>query len=304
MKMKWLVAFVLALILHFTSNAQQDTVMYEEATGNYIIQYVARLIYVRARDGTLRLFDKDEGLRPGDQIIEKDSIVTVRFEPATKIDPIISAHVTADNDSNRYIYSYRIENGAKAVQRLTKFVVEFGEGVEVTNHTVDGWHDQRRYKISPRTEIENKWTWRDNQGLDPGKYNENFHLASRSLPGIMNSYFRSDRDIIRYPDEGPSRQIRSEIAKLTVFPADHVQRRTVSPAAISSPFEETTFLDTLSSYTRQSRELGWITDQAIADKYSGLFSEARSQVQQNNTAGARTTLNKVLQEVERDRMGC
>jgi hypothetical protein len=47
-------------------------------------------------------------------------------------------------------------------------------------------------------------------------------------------------------------------------------------------------------------KLGWIRDQSTADKYLGYFSTAKTQLEQNNTAGARTTLQSVLHDVDVD----
>jgi hypothetical protein len=48
------------------------------------------------------------------------------------------------------------------------------------------------------------------------------------------------------------------------------------------------------------RKLGWITDQPTADKYLSYFSTAKTQLEQNNTTGARTTLQSVLRDVDVD----
>ncbi len=76
--------------------------------------------------------------------------------------------------------------------------------------------------------------------------------------------------------------------------------KTIGPADPPSPFVPIDFVDTLSGFTTQSRSLGWITSQQIADKYLGYFASAKSQLQGNNTAGARATLQTVLQDVNVD----
>ncbi|HEX9829492.1 MAG TPA: hypothetical protein VGB10_04705 [Bacteroidota bacterium] len=65
-------------------------------------------------------------------------------------------------------------------------------------------------------------------------------------------------------------------------------------------FNSTSFLDTLLSYTTQSRSLEWITTQATADKYTSYFTSAKSNIQQNNINAARATLQQVLSDVNVD----
>jgi hypothetical protein len=75
---------------------------------------------------------------------------------------------------------------------------------------------------------------------------------------------------------------------------------TIGPGDPPSQFLPTNFLDTLSSYSTQSRTMGWITTQQVSDKYRGYFATAKSQLLASNTAGARTTLQSVLQDVNVD----
>jgi len=76
--------------------------------------------------------------------------------------------------------------------------------------------------------------------------------------------------------------------------------KTIGPTAPADPFDASTFLDTLIFYTSQSLILGWISDQATADKYEGHFSAAQTQFQQQDTTSAQSELQAVLQEVVLD----
>jgi hypothetical protein len=60
------------------------------------------------------------------------------------------------------------------------------------------------------------------------------------------------------------------------------------------------FLDTLTSFTTQSRSLGWITSQATAEKYLSYFTDAKTKLEQSDTAAARASLQLVLRDVEID----
>ncbi|HAP34717.1 MAG TPA: hypothetical protein DCQ28_01795, partial [Bacteroidetes bacterium] len=75
---------------------------------------------------------------------------------------------------------------------------------------------------------------------------------------------------------------------------------TIGPSAPPINFITTTWCDTLAYYTTQSRTLGWITTQTIANKYLNYFSTAKTQLQSNNFSGAKTTLLQVLTDVNVD----
>ncbi|MGA9365204.1 MAG: hypothetical protein WBW16_12635 [Bacteroidota bacterium] len=81
---------------------------------------------------------------------------------------------------------------------------------------------------------------------------------------------------------------------------DAFESKTVTPVVPSLPLNSLDFLDTLMSYTTQSRSLAWIKDQPTADKYAGYFSSARAKLVQRDSVGARTSLQQVLRDVDID----
>jgi hypothetical protein len=81
---------------------------------------------------------------------------------------------------------------------------------------------------------------------------------------------------------------------------DAYEGKTVTPVLPSLLLNNLDFLDTLASYTTDSRPLGWIKDQPTADKYLSYFSSARARLVQGDSAGARTPLQQVLHDVEID----
>ena len=81
---------------------------------------------------------------------------------------------------------------------------------------------------------------------------------------------------------------------------EQVQGETIAPIVLGGPFDTLSFLDTLLSYTTQSRTLGWITSQTTADKYTSYFTSAKSNLQTDNINAARATLQQVLSDVNVD----
>ncbi|MBN1396647.1 MAG: hypothetical protein JXA06_01315 [Bacteroidetes bacterium] len=254
--------------------AQQDTIIYDQQNGNYIFQY----------------------LRENPETGERDSLVQVTFVPRTKINPSVRSWVVFLNDSNQYQYNYTIHNGSDSEQNLLIFLIEFGQGIDVIDKSTQKWFGGRYYSAGIP---QNKYDWMGNQGLQPTWNKSGFILGSNGIPGIGHAYFQGKARVPSFP-YGMPWEMDSVFAELDKFPADYVKRSIVVPIAIPNPFIPLNFLDTLTSYTTQSRSLGWIKDQQTADKYIGYFNSAKTGLQQNNIASTRAVLNQALQDVNVD----
>jgi hypothetical protein len=251
---------------------QQDTLIFDATTGNYIIRY----------------------LRENPQTGERDSLVEVIFVPATKINPKVTTRV--EPDSNIFLYKYRIENGPGAQQNLLVFLVQFGRGVDVVDRSTNRWWGDRRQGFKEE-EFNRIFSWHGDQGLEVGWSADGFALGSSGIPGIGVAYFQGNAPIEVYRYELPYEMLR-QVAALKIFPADHVARPTIVPVAPPEPFVATAFLDTLTSYKHQAFALGWIKNQGIVQSLDAKLDNAKRQLQRNNTTAARNTLQAFLNEVE------
>jgi hypothetical protein len=290
--------FIMSCI--YISNAQQDTIYYDSGSGNYIIEYIGTYVYIQGLDGSLRLYE-GEVLQDGEELVYIDSMVTVIFEPATKINPKIKCIVTDELQSNSFLYSYIVENGSDSQQKLHRFILEFGN-VKVTNRTnQNGWINRRQKETHNGKLISvNRWAWSGRPGINPSFTYSDCALESPGLPGVMNVYFQGYTPILSFPTESPGGRLGSKIAELTVFPANHVKRKTIAPVEIPDPFDDDIFVDTLISYINQAKSLEWITNQSTTNKYLNYFQNVKTLVGNNNFSAAQTTLDSVLTDVEAD----
>jgi hypothetical protein len=132
-----------------------------------------------------------------------------------------------------------------------------------------------------------------------GKHSSGYKVKSKSLCGILS--FNSQG----YNHPGNWRNISSdktEIMKSVLKDGleNSFKGFTIGPADPLNPFVPLDFLDTLTSYTTQSRTLGWIKDQPTANKYLGYFASAKTKLTQKDSVGARTVLLQVLHDVDID----
>jgi hypothetical protein len=268
----------LFLILFVDVQGQQDTIIYDQSTGNYIIQYV------------------------GESLTGADTLITLTYIPWTKINPSIKCEIIYDIDSSEYIYNWIIENGEDSEQNLNRFIIVFSENAQVADRSTSGWYSKRwkGWKNGERTFL-NKWGWTGDQGLEPSWSVGGFKLGSPDLPSIGFAYFQGKGGSIpRFPYSLPPEKIYTQFNKLDAFPGSYVQRETVVPGELPLPFVIYNFLDTLVNYTNQSRNLDWILNDNTADKYTNFFTTAEDQIIQGDSSAARTTLENVLQEVDID----
>ncbi|MGA3286722.1 MAG: right-handed parallel beta-helix repeat-containing protein [Bacteroidota bacterium] len=141
----------------------------------------------------------------------------------------------------------------------------------------------------------------DTLEVKPGQSLKGFVMMSRGLPTI--------RWFISFPyfniyEFFPN--IEDTTSNMSIEQMDSIREAvnyhglTIGPTAPPINFIATVWCDTLTSYTIQSRTLGWIKDQATANKYLGYFTSAKTSLGQNNTTSARTTLQQVIRDVNID----
>lgn len=274
---------VLSLVVAYPVYTQTDTLYLDPVSGNYVVRYVG----VIAQE-------------VGDTVVERDTLISFVYEPPTKIDPIIEAFVTRESDST-FLYRYKITNGPQAQQNLREFSLHFGEGVSAESRTPStSWYNDR-----PKAGfgLANRWMWWGNQGLEATWFIDSCMLTSNGLPAITESYSRAVSHILVWPADQKDNSkinISAELSRLEVYPNADVLRKTVGPYRPPMPFIPVGFADTMLLYTSRGRSLNWILDQPAADRYTGLFTRARSDLVQNNYGSARPRLDSVLTQVRID----
>ena len=267
----------LILALFFASplvaQTHRDTLWFDAINGNYIIQYIG----------------------------EGDTLVTVVFEPATKVNPIIISKVERVTNEDTLIYFYEIKNGEESRQNLLSFEIEYK--ANVSDATTNRWYSRKVFD----GKLENnrwltfdamRWRWSGDQGLQPTWRKDGFALKSKSVPGIVNAYFQGLAKEYGTPDGGPFSDVHLEVLKLMDFPRNYVIRKTVGPVLPLEPFVPLAFLDTLMSYKHQAFALGWIKNQGIVTSLDQKLDNAKAQLQRNNKTAARNMLHAFINEVE------
>ena len=251
----------------------RDTMYFDQMSGNYILEFVGN-----------------------SSVGEFDTLVTMIFEPPTKVDPIINSRVTYYVDSLYYLYQYSITNGSNAVQRLVNFRLYFNEDVDVKNKQTNNWHGGHYYNSS----ISHHISWWGDGGLGPTWHSDGFAISSVNLPGIGQAGGQGSTSMTSYKYGRPGYLLEKELLRLSVKKAAFVLTPTIIPVIIPEGVTQIEFIDTLVNYSDSSYSFGWIKDEQTRDKYDNYFNTAKTYLEQNNNNAAKSELQKVLTDCNTD----
>ncbi|MEK6755486.1 MAG: hypothetical protein AABZ02_04970 [Bacteroidota bacterium] len=215
------------------------------------------------------------------------------YLPANLLRVNPSCKVIEELDSLKYHYVFK--NAASSRQSFAKIAL-VGLSADYSQIAPAKW-DYRGYMMTRPVAYWASSLVARSSAVRPGDKTE-FRVASKNIPGIIRFYAQGSRPSLRATPLTVDPTIADQ------FVADLLNNSfvgsTVGPVKLLSPYIPIDFLDTLSSFTTQSRSLGWIKDQPTADKYLGYFNSARAALQQNNASAARSALKQVLRNVDVD----
>ncbi len=207
------------------------------------------------------------------------------FLPANRIDVTVRCFIQKSGDV--FYFNYSVSSDRTSKQIISDVYIS---GLEDTtsNLAPPMWQSGSSSYIGGRAFI--KYSAGTYYLIHPGQTMGGFKTISPALPTIVNYYVQGYTQPIFVSADQETQNILN----------NSVTGRTVGTRDTSVMVDALQWLDTLTSYTTQSRSLGWIKDQATAHKYSGYFTSAKTSLQQNNTNATRATLHQVLQQVNID----
>ncbi len=299
-----LTTVVIALTLGMTnyiSAQKQDTVIFDALTGNFNIRYTGVVTYARDSAGNLRLLKANDVARDDEEIVERDSTFSAIFEPGTKIDITLDCTPSKVASEGVFDYAYELQNSPKSKQNLGVFILEFGEGLQVTGKTSNSWYGGLDYKQGGG-KVANQWSWfpvgKNSNALAPGDSLKGFLIECRSLPVLGNAYVQGQTRKLPWPAHFKDTSFRNRLSRLWIFPANYICLHTVVPSAPPDIVQVAAFLDTLISYKHQALALKWIDNVGIANSLDQKLENARQQLGKRDSVAARNTLQAFVNEVE------
>lgn len=240
--------------------------------------------------------------------------VVVTYQPPNKLDLTVEAAVALDAAQGVFAYRYALTNSARSPQPVTAFVVE-SEAAMFDLVTPRGW------RFRPMVPFP-AGMWSNSggaAGLAPGKtlvgfawsasgqpiaerffttgqLREGYFHDRGSLPGIVDCHAVGHDEVVRFPAEPPAGVEEA----LPRFPRDGVGGRTVGPVAVPHERETRAMAERLVAYVRESRELGWIGNEAAARRYGQAVEQVRRAVESTEPQAASALLTALEGQLEAD----
>jgi hypothetical protein len=220
------------------------------------------------------------------------------IEPGNRIDVRIACHVQVADKG--FTYAYTLSNGDTARQEVCQFDIRPSEVSRISDlHSPVSW-DQVLFTDG---DLIIRWLAQPLEGaggyvdaIEPRSFRSGFEFTAQSLPSIVTFYAEGHHSLPKF-EVGMATDSIPGYSDLTPY-GPGVVGRTVGPVLPPEPFDPEGFLDTLLSYTAQSRTLGWIAEQMTADKYLGYFNFVKASLHDSNLTAARSTLKQVLHDVD------
>jgi len=219
------------------------------------------------------------------------------YEPATKIDFIITTFCTYNVSTGLFKYEYKLYSKPASLQNMWHFVIETQVSCTEIN-APSGWLGDYCEKLPTVSHPIVSWGSESELfRLRPGKFLEGFSFQSRGIPGIVTSYNQGYVPHRWYP-EGMA--VDEDLPPK--WPENSVQKKTIGPVhPPPEPVDGVSFIDRIISLKHQAFQLGWITNAGIKNSLDQKLDNAKKKLQQKMNNAAKNILFAFINELEAQR---
>jgi len=240
----------------------------------------------------------------------------------------VRARVTYDFRDHFFYYSYSLANAVESIGSIESFRIDLARTANTIQYDSIGLRFagddfieeefRKNYSALSRETVlvgfqslPSGWSvlWgqrlatisKDTEFIAPGHSVDGIIMMSRSLPGIRKCVVEPDFQVDQYfPSiDDPANKFTEEQMS-AIEEAQKYYGATVGPWAPNAKFEPAVFLDTLSTFIRQSRSLNWIHSDNISKKYLGYLDEVRVQLLSGKKSEANEILKTILSNADVD----
>ncbi len=277
-----ILAGLLLTVTSIAVYAQQESIVLDPSTGNFIITY--------------------QGLDADDN----PKWQQVTYVPPTKVNPDVRSWFRP-SDNSIITYSYRVHNRRDSKQNLEGFGIRANDVDPSSQTTPNGWSgfvtpDGASVGTANRFIV--AWSFDSDDpyaGLLPGRSVDGFTVKSSDIPGVGNARLRGATGSIGFPDEGPgdNNPVYPEFKK--VLANDHVPRKVAIPLIyVPSPFDATLVLSGIQKHIDNSLVSMALIDPAFAAQLDRLIQAAANSVRLNNPKGASEQIKDALKLLRKE----
>ncbi len=269
----WMMLAAIAIGSCSTAMAE-GSVVQDSSTGDYIVSYPAP-------DGTL---------------------TTMRFIPATKVEPSVRSSFKLDEAKTAVVYRYSITNGRDSKQNLVTAILSASGADDATLATPANWDGSVVATDDGGVLIGwSYWGEEDLGGLKPGSTLNGFRFDSRYLPGVGIIKFRGARPSLIFLDDGPDPDSDAGKKLHELEENDFVIRPTAVPRIrIPIPFEPTSVLVDLRSHITNDLRKMELVDPVFATRLDALLVSAIEASKRNDVKTLRDHLKTIRQALKKE----
>lgn len=253
---------LLCFLVCSAPKAQEEAIVLDPSTGNYIISY--------------RGLDLDTGAEPWRRVV---------FVPATKIDPVAKSRFKL-TDQKLVAYHYKVKNESTSQQALLGFFALVSQANRTSQAVPQGWFGS----VVPdrnTTDIRLDWSYSRQQagdGLKPGASQAGFWVESSDLPGVGMMRLRGATPTLGFPDEGPDQALADKLYELRRPDNNSVPRLAAIPRIPNpTPFNAVVVLGGIQKHVKDDMASMQLIDPALLALIDRGLTQAIAAAQGGNT---------------------
>ena len=248
----------------------------------------------------------------GDYIItfrsESGQMIQWLWEPATKIDPMVSSKFRRRSKPESLVYSYKITNGKKSAQDLGVIRFVASNTISSTQVVPTGWDGLMKQDWGRSSGVIVAWSFDTDGGLKPGSHQGDFSFESNDLPGVGRMELIGVApvpSIQQILPDGPLSEDMSELSpvrqQFTDLEANEfVPRNTAIPKIpVSTPYDGAAVLDALRAHiTKDIADLKLI-EPTLASELDRALQAAADAIRRDSIKAAREHLHDAFKLVHK-----
>ncbi len=256
--------------------AQQETIVFDTQSGNYIITYLG--------------WDDETHREVWRQTI---------FIPGNKIDPVLKSKFKIREKADSISYHYKLKNGATSKQAIDLLIMSVTNINAASQAAPEGWngsvvpnYDSVGFRVS--------WSYKTGAGLAPKDAQSGFGFESNNLPGIGMVQIEGDVPSLGYVDEGPDEEFAKQVHDLERNNRGVSRFGAIPKIPVPAPFDVATILSSLQQHVNQDLVAMKLIDSAFASQLDRLFQTAIAAAKGGNTVALKGDIKDLRRMLKRE----
>jgi hypothetical protein len=227
------------------------------------------------------------------------------LDSASKVKPVMHANVSFNASTGVYTYSFEVTNLTGAVQSLDNISIQHSTDVFSATSPApqNDWYS---------TEYQGKgaWSWSKvgGVGIAAGQTARGLSFQSKGVPAIVDAWFNGKRrSKFHFPSpDNDTEEVQVSFNRVynnlkAQYPnkfVNAVHQQTIGPVNPPANFDASVTIQSLISFTNQSRAVGWIDDNGILTSLLAKLNSAKTKLASGDNKTAKNEIGAFLSDVQ------